>query len=562
GELGQWCRVRLPEYMVPSAFVGLDVIPLNANGKVDRRALPAPDRATMDTDDEFVPPQTPTERLLAGIWSGVLGVDQVGVHDRFADLGGHSLLMIKVLAAARQAGLTVSIWRMYQHETLHALAASIDADEAEEAARAAAPEPQVTVSAELLADLLRRAGEAPGAQDPKLAEASALVHRARAAESRAVLPDLADDLRAVMAENHVPGASIALLRAGEVAETLSLGVLGAEAGPAVEPGSIFQTGSISKHLTAFAALRLVADGVLDLDLDVDAYLTSWRPADDPNAPGPLTLRHLLGHRAGLARHRSVGFRPGEPVPTLLELLTGRPPAVNPEVRRELVPGSAFRKSSTHYWVVQQVLEDVTGEAFAPLMRRLVLDPLAMTGSSFAQDFPRTAGRSVALGHDRRGTVLDGRWRERGHLAAAGLWSTAGDLATFAAQLRRCLLGEPGALLAQPYAQQLVGVESGSFYGLGTIVDDTGADLEFGHGGEPAGYWNMAISRVTGGSGFVALTNADGGKDVVRHLTAALAERDASFGRGTLAAGWAGTAGPDAGAAAAVLRPVATDDERA
>ncbi|MEV4702015.1 amino acid adenylation domain-containing protein [Actinoplanes sp. NPDC049316] len=565
GELGQWCRVRLPEYMVPSAFVALDRIPLNANGKVDRRALPAPDRSTMDTGEEFVAPETPTERLLAGIWSEVLGVAQIGVHDRFADLGGHSLLMIKVLAAARQAGLTVSIWRMYQHETLHDLAAAIDADQAEAAAESAAAvaptaeeqeEKQVTVSADLLADLLRRAGGASAA-DPRLAEAAALVDRARA-----VLPELADGLRVVMAANHVPGASFALLRDGEVAETLALGVLGAGGDAAVDPGTIFQAGSISKHLTAFATLRLVADGLLDLDRDVEAYLTSWRPAADPAAPGPLTLRHLLGHRAGLARHRSVGFRPGEPVPTLLDLLSGRPPAVNPEVRRELAPGSAFRKSSTHYWVVQQLLEDVTGEAFEPLMRRLVLDPLAMTGSSFAQDFPRTAGRGVALGHDRRGAVLDGGWRERGHLAAAGLWSTAGDLAAFAAELRRCLRGEPGALLAEPYARQLVAAEPGGFYGLGTIVDDTGADLEYGHGGEPAGYWTMAISRAAGGTGFVALTNADGGKDVVRHLTAALAERDGSFGRGSLAAGWAGTAGPDVGAAAAVLRPVVTDDERA
>src|SRR5581483_6486319 len=76
---------RLPEYMVPSAFVVLDALPLSPNGKVDRKALPAPDRARPDAE-EFVGPRTPTEQSLAGVWSEVLGVERVGVHDNFFDL--------------------------------------------------------------------------------------------------------------------------------------------------------------------------------------------------------------------------------------------------------------------------------------------------------------------------------------------------------------------------------------------------------------------------------------------------------------------------------------------
>ncbi|MDT9701576.1 non-ribosomal peptide synthetase, partial [Streptomyces sp. P17] len=136
--LAAHCALRLPDYMVPSAFVALDALPLNANGKVDRRALPAVDRGALRTGTDHVPPRTDTEKTLAAIWSDVLGVEQIGVHDRFFDLGGHSLLMIKVLAAARTAGLTVSIYRMYQHDTLIDLAAAIDEDAAE-AGKAKAP---------------------------------------------------------------------------------------------------------------------------------------------------------------------------------------------------------------------------------------------------------------------------------------------------------------------------------------------------------------------------------------------------------------------------------------
>ncbi|MET8028148.1 amino acid adenylation domain-containing protein [Streptomyces avermitilis] len=697
-ELAAHCAVRLPDYMVPSAFVALEALPLNANGKVDRAALPVPGRGALRSGTAHVPPRTPTEKALGAIWSEVLGVEEIGVHDRFFDLGGHSLLMIKVLAAARAAGLAVSVYRMYQHDTLIDLAAAVDEDtgarpggsqsagaesaaggsatetpastgtapastgtapapsaeaagspaeaagspaeaagspaeaagspaeaaaSAAEAANsavgaadsaggarasvagavgsageavvpavggavsaggapaftaaaaapgaadpvpgAAAPAPTVEVSAELLAALLEQAaGGAPGrAGSGVVAEAAALLGAVRREVPGVRGEDrdpFAEGLTAAMAERHVPGVALAVLRDGAVAELRGHGTLEAGGSDPVTERTLFQVGSISKHLTAFAVLRLVHQGLIDLDADIDGYLTSWHLADDPAAPGTVTVRTLLGHRAGLARHRSVGFRPGEQLPTLLDLLEGRPPVMTPRVRRELPPGEVFRKSSTHYWVLQQVLEDVTGEPFETLMRRLVLDPLGLADTSFDQEHPRTAGLPVALGHDAHGTPLVGGWRERAHLAAAGLWTTAGDAARFVLAVRDALLGAPGALVPQALARELLAGETGTFYGLGTIVDDTGDDLEFGHGGEPSGYWNMAISRMHGGTGFVALTNADSGKAVVKYLTAELGRRDATFGSGRLAADWRRE--DPAGALPAVLAPVVTDEERA
>ncbi|MDQ1026939.1 amino acid adenylation domain-containing protein [Streptomyces umbrinus] len=697
-DLTAHCAIRLPEYMVPAAFVALEAMPLNANGKVDRRALPVPDRADLRTGSDHVPPRTPTERALAAIWSEVLGVEQIGVHDRFLDLGGHSLLMIKVLAAARAAGLAVSIYRMYQHDTLIDLAAAVDTDAgaaggvagtggpgptgttvsaggaassdgpvsaggAEEGtpgitsgapgaepsgptttacapgsesgapasvsgapvagsgasgavvgaegvgvgasssgvgvpgAEGSAPASAsgalgsesgapgtgrggpgfgsgasasgsgagapatVEVPAELLAALLRQAaagGDPEGDGGASRAEAAALLG---AVAQGGPTPALVEGLDGVMADHHVPGLALAVIRDGAIAAVEGHGVLAADGTAPVTGRTLFQVGSLSKHITAFAVLRLVDEGRIDLDAGIDTYLTSWQLADDPAAPGPVTVRMLLGHRAGLARHRSVGFRPGEPRPTLLDLLEGRPPATTARVRRELPPGEVFRKSSTHYWVLQQLLEDATGEAFEPLVRRLVLDPLGLTDTSFDQAHPRTSGLPVALGHDAHGTPLAGGWRERAHLAAAGLWTTAADTARFVVAVRDALLGVPGALLPQASARELLAGESGTFYGLGTIVDDTGDDLEFGHGGEPAGYWNMAISRLHGGTGFVALTNADSGKAVVKHLTAELGRDDAAFGRGRLAADWR-SAETTAGTLPAVLAPVVTDEDRA
>ncbi|WP_443678497.1 AMP-binding enzyme, partial [Plantactinospora endophytica] len=81
---------RLPEYMVPAVFVSLDALPLNANGKVDRRALPDPDTAALDAGPVFVGPRTEVEERIASVWREVLGLERVGVTESFFDLGGHS----------------------------------------------------------------------------------------------------------------------------------------------------------------------------------------------------------------------------------------------------------------------------------------------------------------------------------------------------------------------------------------------------------------------------------------------------------------------------------------
>jgi len=97
-DLRRLLKQNLPDYMVPAAFVLLEALPLTANGKVDRRALPAPKFSAKAIDAAYVPPRTPTEELLAVIWAEVLGVEQVGVHDNFFDLGGHSLKATRVIS--------------------------------------------------------------------------------------------------------------------------------------------------------------------------------------------------------------------------------------------------------------------------------------------------------------------------------------------------------------------------------------------------------------------------------------------------------------------------------
>ncbi|WP_273822299.1 non-ribosomal peptide synthase/polyketide synthase [Pseudomonas asplenii] len=117
-------QAQLPDYMVPSAYVQLDALPLTANGKLDRRALPAPDQAALSSR-AFEAPQGAVETALARIWAEVLKVEQVGRHDHFFELGGHSLLAVTLIERMRQAGLNADVRVLFSQPTLAALAAAI-----------------------------------------------------------------------------------------------------------------------------------------------------------------------------------------------------------------------------------------------------------------------------------------------------------------------------------------------------------------------------------------------------------------------------------------------------
>jgi amino acid adenylation domain-containing protein len=449
----------LPDYLVPATFVVLDELPLNANGKLDESALPAP-AATAPTAKR--PPVTDAERVLAGLWTRVLGVEAVGLDDNFFDLGGHSILVIRLVADATREGLPLTLFMVYQYATLAELAEAMAA-----ATAAVAPPEPVAVPA--------------------------------------------PPVRALVSPQ-VPGAAFAVVRGGEIVEAGGGGTLRAGDDEPVTAETVFQAGSLSKLITAVGVLRLVDRGVLDLDRDVDQYLRQWRI---PGEGRPITLRALLGHRSGLSLVASKGYRDGEAMPSLLDILNGRAPAHNEPVRRESAPGEEFRLANVHFDVVQQVVTDATGTPFADVMRTEVFEPFGMSGSSFDQDFPARCGRPVAAGHDPDGVPVDGGWLRRPDQAAAGLWTTAVDVATVLLEIRRGHLGRPLAKLSTGSAQELLRTRPDGSYGLGAVVDTSGQDVRFGHAGEPVGYYAFATCTVRSGDGWVVLTNGASGEAVVR-----------------------------------------------
>ncbi|QHC47039.1 amino acid adenylation domain-containing protein [Serratia marcescens] len=138
GQLRAYLSERLPEYMVPSAYVWLDALPLTANGKLDRRALPEPERAAVGTR-EYAAPQGETETTLAWVWCELLEIGQIGRHDNFFELGGHSLLAVRLSSQLRQQGITLPVQAIFNHPILAELAERIDRRTAEAPLRKAVP---------------------------------------------------------------------------------------------------------------------------------------------------------------------------------------------------------------------------------------------------------------------------------------------------------------------------------------------------------------------------------------------------------------------------------------
>jgi CubicO group peptidase (beta-lactamase class C family) len=292
---------------------------------------------------------------------------------------------------------------------------------------------------------------------------------------------------------------VAVIEQSGIAWTRSAG------GPA---DRLFQAGSISKPVTAAAALELAARGRADLDGDVNQQLTSWRLPGSPQ----VSLRQLLGHTAGTGVPFFPGYRHGAEVPTLGQVLDGVPPSATPAVRADPARHGRFCYSGGGYAVIQQLITDITGLPFADAARSLVLEPLGMTRSTFDQPLPVYL-RPAAARQD---------WHSYPEAAVAGLWTTPGDLARYACALQAALAGRPSPIRPQVAAQlltpharlpakgqwnllPLMGMRPPDSCGLGMFLH---GDDRFSHIGGAASFFSVLTASTTDGTGAVVMTAAN------------------------------------------------------
>jgi CubicO group peptidase (beta-lactamase class C family) len=334
-------------------------------------------------------------------------------------------------------------------------------------------------------------------------------------------PNAEHSLSDRMATWHVPGVSIAVIHHGAIEWAQGFGVVSVGGAP-VTAETLFQAGSISKPVAAMGTLRLVQEGKLSLDADVNKTLASWKLPDAAVVGGkPVTLRELLTHTGGTTVHGFPGYAAGEPVPTLVQVLDGEKPANTAAIRMETAPGTKWNYSGGGFTIMQLMVVDVTKEAYPKFLHDTVLKPIGMTHSTYEQPLPVEMRGMAATPYDGKGNAVMGGAHTYPEMAAAGLWTTPTDLCRYLMEVQRSLKGEANDVLSQAMTKEMLTPGMGK-WGLGLQIGGADADPYFGHGGLNAGFEATMEAYEKDGEGAVVMTNAQGGSRVADEVMRSIA----------------------------------------
>jgi CubicO group peptidase (beta-lactamase class C family) len=303
----------------------------------------------------------------------------------------------------------------------------------------------------------------------------------------------------------IPGASIALVRDGQIVYSAAYGEANQKSGQKMTVGMPMRVQSISKSVTAWAVLKLAEEGKLNLEDPVETYLKGWKlPASD-YPPNGVTIKRLLCHTAGMPLGDVFAlYSPDEAMPSLKESLTHSAILFQ-------IPGKGFSYSNVGYNLLELMIEEVTGRDFAEYMKNEILYPLGMYHSDF--EWSEETLSSVPLGYTLDGTpVPPYRYPER---ASGGLIATAEDIARF------CIAGMPDfsdqRVLARPSIEQLyfeqadsLGIYSAVFdaYGFGYYTEElSDGKVAVSHGGQGTGWMSHFHAVPETGDAIVILANS-------------------------------------------------------
>jgi len=322
-------------------------------------------------------------------------------------------------------------------------------------------------------------------------------------------PPVRLSLEKLMSLHDAPGLSVAVIKDYKIAWTKAYGVTDPGGQTPVTTETLFQAGSISKPVAATAMLKMVEQGKLSLDEDVNLKLKEWKvPENEFTKDQKVTLRRLASHTAGLTVHGFPGYDTEERLPTIVQVLDGEKPANTAPVRVEFPPGSKFQYSGGGVTIEQLLMTEVSRKPFPALLKETVFDKIGMKDSSYEQPLPKTWSSRTPTGTDASGKAIHGRWHIYPEMAAAGLWTTPTDLAKFAIEIALSRQGKSNRVLNQQTVQEmLTPVKEGSGLGLFLPEDRPG---EFGHYGADEGFQAVLMMNADTGDGFVAMSNSDNG----------------------------------------------------
>jgi len=307
----------------------------------------------------------------------------------------------------------------------------------------------------------------------------------------------------------VPGVSIAVIKDFKIHWVKHYGVTDKETAKKVGSQTLFQAGSISKPVAAYGALKLVEENKLSLDRPVNEKLKGWKiPDNEFTKKQPVALKHLLNHSAGLTVHGFPGYSSGERVPSINQILDGEKPANTAAIRVDMQPETKFRYSGGGYTVIQKLVSDVTENSFPKAMDELVLLPLGMQQSTYQQPLPAEKLKYAAAGYLPNKLPVAGKHHIYPEMAAAGLWTTAEDLAKFSIDVQLAVKADKSAVLSESMVNKMLTPFVSDNAGLGFFIQQGKENDYFSHAGWDEGFSADLVAHKTNGQGVVIMTNSN------------------------------------------------------
>jgi len=322
-----------------------------------------------------------------------------------------------------------------------------------------------------------------------------------------------------MEEYNIPGISIAIAKDGELVYAKGFGIANANSGSNVNVNTLFQAGSISKPLAALSVLKLVDEGKVDLDADVNIYLKEWKvPENRFTKDERVTVRRILTHTAGITVHGFPGYKPKEDIPSTLDVLNGL--GNTPLVTVDTIPGSIWRYSGGGYTIMQQLVKDVSGIELDGYMDKYIFPEIGMLESSFAQPIEEAKVDIASGAYDENGKLTKGVWHNYPEIAAAGLWTTPTDLIKYCLHIQKVYNGKIEGVLTKNVVTKMLTPDKNE-WGLGPALKNEGDSLLFEHGGKNEGFTNVMRAFANKGDAIVVMTNGDNGGRIVDDIIRAV-----------------------------------------
>lgn len=315
---------------------------------------------------------------------------------------------------------------------------------------------------------------------------------------------------------NVQGLSIAVIKDGEILWAKGYGIRDTSKNTPPKYVSLttrFQAASISKPLAAVGVLKLVQQGKLELDKDVNDYLIDWEVTPMKGVSlgnEKVTLRRLLSHTAGVTVPGFGGYHRTHELPDIIDVLDRISPSNSDSVRVFTKPGTKEQYSGGGYVIVEKVVEDVTELSFEAFMHKEVIVPMAMAWSSYEQPLPKRWHDDASSGFDSLGTIYNGKWRVYPEQAAAGMWSTPSDIARYLIGVRNIVLEKPSGLISSQILKSSLAPVSPSSHGLGPVMRGVGNKVSMSHNGVNGGFESQFLFAPFQGYGFVIMTNSENG----------------------------------------------------